>query len=52
MKNPFLQEVFGVKLGRSKVFMPDDPKILHEILDYGKQHNCKIHFPIDYVLGK
>ena len=52
MKNPFLQEVFGVKLGKSKVFMPETPQTLHEILDYAKEHNCKIHFPIDYVLGK
>lgn len=52
MTNPFIQEIYGRKLGSSMVVLPENPKVLQEILDYAKENNCKIHFPVDSILGK
>ena len=52
MKNPFFREIHKVNLGKSMLFMPDDPKVLHEIVEYAKEKNCKFHLPIDFILGK
>ena len=52
MKNPFFREIHKVNLGKSKLFMPDDPKVLYEIVEYAKEKNCKFHLPDDFILGK
>ena len=52
MVNPFLSHLEGRKMGNSLVAMPENPDTLQEILDFAKQNNCKIHFPMDHVIGK
>ena len=52
MTNPFIQEIYGKKLGKSLVVLPENPKVLQDILDYAREKKCKIHFPVDSVLGK
>jgi 3-phosphoglycerate kinase len=32
MGYPFLQEVFGHKLGITRVLLPENPKLLHEVV--------------------
>ena len=51
MKNPFLTEVFGCKIGATFNVLPEKPEILHEIMSLAKEKNCKLHFPVDYQVA-
>lgn len=52
MKNPFLTEVFGKKLGATFNIIPENPQELKDVVELAKQTGCKLHFPVDYRVAK
>ena len=52
MKNPFLSEVFKMNIGSTLNVLPENPQILHEIMELARQKNCKMHFPVDYRVAE
>jgi hypothetical protein len=52
MGYPFLQEVFGYKLGITRVLLPENPKLLHELVEEAKKKNVKMHFAVDCIAAR
>lgn len=52
MSYPFIRHLEGLKLGSTKVTMPEDPHTLQRVLDKAKEMKCRLHFPVDGVGSK
>lgn len=52
MSAPFLREIYGLKLGSTKVAMPENPAIIRQIIERAKEKGVKIHMPIDGVCAQ
>lgn len=52
MSGPFLQELYGYKLGSTKIIMPDDPTMIRKIIEKANQRNINIHLPLDGVCSQ
>ena len=49
MSAPFLRQIYGLKLGSTRVVMPEDPSSIKMILEKAKERGVKIHLPVDGV---
>ena len=49
MSGPFLKELYGHRLGSTKIVMPENPKLIRNIINTAKERGVKIHLPIDGV---
>jgi phosphoglycerate kinase len=52
MSGPFLRELYGLKLGSTKIVMPKNPKIIRQIVKSAREKGVKIHLPIDGVCAQ
>lgn len=52
MSGPFLREMYGYKLGSTKIHMPEDPSTIRKIIDKARERGVKIHLPIDGVCAQ
>jgi 3-phosphoglycerate kinase len=52
MSAPFLKELYGLKLGSTKIVMPQNPDIIRKIIETAKERGVKIHLPIDSVCAQ
>ena len=52
MSNPFLHRMYGLKLGSSRLNMPDDPTLIDKIIEKAKARGVKIHLPVDGVFAQ
>ena len=44
MGYPFLQEVFGYNLGITRVLLPENKNLLHDVVQKAKEKGVKLHF--------
>lgn len=49
MSGPFLRELYGYRLGSTKVVMPENPQLIRKIIQKAQEKNVKIHLPVDGV---
>ena len=52
MGYPFLQEVYGYKLGITRVALPENPKLLQEVVEKAKTKGVKMHFASDCIAAR
>ena len=52
MSGPFLKELYGYKLGSTKIHMPEDPLMIRTIINRAIELGVKIHLPVDAVCAK
>jgi phosphoglycerate kinase len=52
MSGPFLKELYGLKLGSTKIVMPENPRIIRQIIDAAREKGVKIHLPVDGVCAQ
>lgn len=52
MGYPFLQEVFGYKLGITRVKLPENPRLLHDVVEKAKSKGVKMHFAVDCIAAR
>ena len=52
MSGPFLKELYGHRLGSTKIVMPEDPTLIRTIIDTARERGIKIHLPIDGVCAQ
>ena len=52
MRNPFLKQLGGFKLGSTEIHMPEDQNALRNIMEKAKAKDVKIHLPVDGVCAQ
>ena len=49
MRFPFLEKMYGIKLGKTRVKYPKDHSKLDMIMNHAQRKGVKIHFPLDNI---
>lgn len=52
MSAPFLRELYGLRLGSTKVVMPENPNTIRQIIATAHEKGVKIHLPVDGVCAQ